>query len=358
MYNILRVNDKKFKDKGHITQAVNHNLRLHIDEHLKERIYPEKSKQNKLVFNPLGFNAINGGSDFQEKLFKHYEDLGIKAKKDNVYMLEFIISASPEFFETSTPQTIAAWEASQLEFLKEQFGDNLKLVVEHNDESTKHYHAFVSTEIKSVKKYKNQKGEFFKETWSLNAKRFDPEFLVKLHDAHAAKNDRFGLLRGVEGSTAEHVTLKDYTKRLNRVLSRNYGEMIADKLDRFFAVKSNMLGYIATDKAKKVLVPFLTELKSDLECLKFHIKDKKKRNKLLEEEAKRLKSKEKQMDKLLDDATQALKSKNLKIDDLIAENEVLKKSEVDLTEKNENLSADVVNYQNQIKALKKKLEFK
>lgn len=358
MYNILRVNENKFKTKGHITQALNHNMRIYIDEHLRERIYPEKSNHNKLVFNPLGFDAMNGGSDFQEKLFKHYDDLGIKAKSDNVLMLEFIISASPEFFEAVTPQVVAAWEKSQLEFLKEQFGDNLKLVVEHNDESTKHYHAFVSTEIKSVKKYKNQKGEFFKETWSLNAKRFDPEFLVRLHDAHAVKNDGFGLLRGVEGSTATHESLKDYTKRLKRVLSRNYGEIIAGKLDQFFAAKSNMLGYIASDKAKKVLVPFLSELKSDLDCLKFHIKDKAKRNKLLEEEAKRLKFKEKQMDQALEDATQALRSKNLKIDDLIAENKVLKQSEVDLTEMNKNLSADLVNYQNQIKILKKKLGFK
>lgn len=358
MYNILRVHDEKFKDKGHITQAVNHNMRLHIDTALKERIYSERSHLNKLVYNPLNFDVKNGGGDFQQKLFQHYENLGIKAKPDSVYMLEFMISASPEFFETSTPEVIAAWEESQLEFLKEQFGDNLKLVVEHNDESTKHYHAFVSTEVLSVKKYKNQKGEFFKETWSLNAKRFDPEFLVKLHDAHAVKNDRFGLLRGVEGSTAVHESLKGYTKRLNKVLSKDYEEQIAGKLDKFLSKKSNFWGNISVEKVKKTLVPFLNELRKDLDCLKFHIKDKAKRNKLLEEESKRLKNKEKEMDLLLDNATQALRSKNLKIDNLMAENEELNQSNNNLIEQNKILARQNVDYQNQVKQLKSKLDFK
>lgn len=354
MQNILRVHDKKFKTKGHITSAVNHNLRLHIDEHLEERIYPEKSQFNKMVFNPLNFDPSMGGGDFQHKLFKHYDELGIKTKPDSVYMLEFMVSASPEFFETATPAQIVDWEKTQLEFLKEQFGDNLKLVVEHNDETTKHFHIFVSTELKSIKKYKNQKGEFFKETWSLNAKRFNPEFLVGLHDAHAVKNDRFGLLRGVEGSTAEHVTLKGYTKRLNRALKGNYRKAIARKLDDFLSAKSSF-GFISVEKAKKILVPFLNEVKLDMECLAFHIQDKIKRNKLLEEEGKRLRNKEKEMNELLANATQALKSKNLKIEDLIAENEKLKKSNSDLSEQNKNLSVDNVNYQNRLKHLQKQV---
>jgi len=348
MWNILRVHEKKFKDKGHITQAVNHNMRLYIDDHLQERIYPEKSHLNKLVFNPLGFNAINGGSDFQQKLSKHYEDLGIKAKPDSVLMLEFIISASPEFFETSTPQVIAAWEVAQLEFLKEQFGDNLKLVVEHNDESTKHYHAFVSTELKSVKKYKNQKGEFFKETWSLNAKRFNPEFLSNLHDAHAVKNDRFGLLRGVEGSDAEHTTLKDYQKHLKTVLKPSYADGVAKKVKNFFAAKSKW-GFIRVDTATKVLNPLLNELKLGLEALKFHMADKEKRGKILEAEAERLKNKEKELNLLLDQYTKVLKEKNLQIDELTIENQQLEQSNQKLLEENKSQAVQIVGLQNKLK---------
>lgn len=361
MQNILRVHDKKFKTKGHITQAVNHNLRLHIDQSLKERIYPEKSHLNKLVFNSLGFDPTNG-SDFQEKLFKHYEDLGIKTKPDSVYMLEFMISASPEFFETATAEQVADWERTQLEFLKEQFGDNLKLVVEHNDEKSKHFHALISTEIRSEKKYRNQKGEFFKTTWSLNAKRFNPEFLKRLHDAHAAKNDRFGLLRGVEGSTATHTSLKDYTKRLKRVLSTDYDKSISRKLERFFKEKSK-LGYIKVETAKKVLLPFLKELRLDLDCLKFHIEDKTKREKILAQESERLKQKEKDMNILLDQVTGALKKKNIHIEALEKENSTLEKSNKSLVESNEKLLAtneaqavEIVDLKNQVKNLKKKLE--
>lgn len=348
MFNILRAHEKKFKDKGHITQAVNHNMRMHIDEHLKERIYPEKSHLNKLVFNSLGFDATKGGSDFQDKLFKHYEYLGIKAKPDSVFMLEFIISASPEFFETSTPQVVAAWEESQLEFLKEQFGGNLKLVVEHNDESSKHYHAFVSTELLSTKKYKNQKGEFFKETWSLNAKRFNPEFLTNLHDAHAVKNDRFGLLRGVEGSTALHTTLKDYQKHLKTVLKLSYADGVAKKVKTFFNAKSKW-GFIPVDTATKMLNPLLNELKLGLEALKFHMADKEKRGKILEAEAERLKNKEKELNLLLDKYTKVLRDKNTQIEELTTENLELEKSNQVLLEKNQSQGVQIVGYQNKLK---------
>ena len=270
-------------------------------------------------------------------------------------MLEFMVSASPEFFETATPETIADWKKTQVEFLQEQFGTNLKLVMMHVDESSPHMHIFISTELKSEKKYKNQKGEFFKTTWSLNAKRFDPEFLVGLHDAHAAKNDRFGLLRGVEGSTAEHVTMKDYTKRLNRVLKQNYSTKIAGKLDDFFAKKTNIFGNIPAETAKKVLVPFLTELKKDLECLKYHIKDKAKRNKLLEEEAKKLKGKEKQIDELLTQATAALKSKNDEIVELSAANDEWIKASFSSFMKNTKLRLENAMQQKEIIELKKKL---
>ena len=357
MQNIIRVHEKKFKSKGHITAAILHNLRIHLDHNLEERIYAEKTHLNEVVYNPMGV-SLEVGSDFQHKLFEKYDELGIKFKPDNVYMLEFMISASPEFFETSTPEQIADWHKCQLEFAKEQFGDNLKLMVLHEDESTPHYHLFVSTEAKYEKKYKNRHGTCFKTTWSLNAKRFNPEFLTSMHDAHAAKNEHLGLLRGVEGSSAEHVTLKAYTKRLKRVLGKNYIEVLAGKLDRIFQAKSPDGEFVPVETAKKVLTHFINELKLDMDCLKFHIDDRKKREKMLKVESERLKKKEAEMDALLDNYLNTLQSKNSFIDDLEAKNELLSQANEKLTTENLAQALQIVDYQNKVKALEKKLEHK
>jgi chromosome segregation ATPase len=115
------------------------------------------------------------------------------------------------------------------------------------------------------------------------------------------------------------------------------------------------LGYIAADKAKKVLVPFLTDLKQDLECLKFHIKDREKRNKLLEEEKKRLKNKEKQIDELLNQATRSLKSKNDEVAELSETTEQLIKSSFALSMKNIKMKVTNAKQEKEILALKKKL---
>lgn len=202
-FNILRTG--KIKEAINITQAIEHNLRLRSQGNINE----SKSHQNRILVNALGADLKNAG-DFQKKLFSYYDGLGIKKRADNVPMLEFLVSASPDFFKKKSPKEVDEWASHQLEFFKLKFGEQVKLAVLHLDEKTPHIHFMVSTELKSVKKYKNQKGEFFKETCSLNAKRYNPVFLKDLHSAHASHNQIFGLVRGVSGSKAKHTDLKAF----------------------------------------------------------------------------------------------------------------------------------------------------
>ena len=187
--NILRT--KKIKTRGNITQAAEHNFRLREQGNINS----EKSNQNKIFINSLGVDTSRA-SDLQEKLSVFYEGLGVKERSDNVLMMEFIISASPGFFENKTPNQVEVWAKHQVEFFEKKFPGQVKIAVLHLDEKTPHLHFMVGTEIESVKKYKNQKGEFFKKSWSLNAFRYNKQFLIDLHTEHA----KFGLKRGVKGN--------------------------------------------------------------------------------------------------------------------------------------------------------------
>jgi uncharacterized coiled-coil protein SlyX len=219
--NILRT--RKVKSRGQITAAAEHNFRTRM----QVNIDPTRTHLNQILVNTLNVDTTKA-SDLQQKLTAYYQSLDIKEKKDNVLMLEFMISASPEFFTGKSPAEVKQWAKEQVKFMQKEFGDQLKIAVLHLDEKTPHLHFMVGTEVKSVKKYKNQKGEFFKETWSLNAKRYNPIFLRDLHDRHAEhnKNAGYDLKRGVRGSMRTHTSLKEFYDLVDKALGANYDKTI------------------------------------------------------------------------------------------------------------------------------------
>ena len=109
--------------------------------------------------------------------------------------------------------------------MKNEFGDNLQVAVLHLDEKTPHLHFLLSCEEKSLKRYKNQKGEFFREEYSLNAKRWGPDFLRDLHTRHAEHNEKLGLKRGNPSSGGVHKPLKEYYKELEQLRLRMEGRV-------------------------------------------------------------------------------------------------------------------------------------
>lgn len=254
--NILRT--AKIKSRGKITEAAEHNLRLRTQHNIDR----SKSNQNLVLVNSLNVD-LKKASSLQEKLSEHYNSLEIKEKKDNVLMMEFMVSASPEFFEKMEPSKIKEWAEHQVEFFKKEFGDQVKIAVLHLDEKTPHLHFMIGTELESVKRYKNQKGEFFKKSWSLNAKRYDPQFLIELHDRHAIWNKKYKLQRGVKGSMRKNKSLKEFYKVVNDALNADYSkkiESVIDSLETSFLSKKVSIEEIR-EKFKPVINSLLKQNK-------------------------------------------------------------------------------------------------
>lgn len=283
--NILRT--EKVKSRSQITQAAEHNFRLRM----QTNIDPSRSHLNKILWNSLDVDTEKA-SDLQIKLSEFYSKLGIKEKSNNVLMMEFVVSASPEFFSGKKNSEIEEWAKHQVEFFKKEFGEQLKIAVLHLDEKTPHLHFMIGTEIKSVKKYKNQKGEFFKETWSLKADRYNPEFLVSLHDRHALWNKKYKLERGVRGSMRKHKSLKEFYEMVDRALGADYEKEINEIIDGFetgyLLNKDKVSVKEVKDKFKPVVNNLLKQTKVIREKYKFDAKELQEylismKNKLLEE---------------------------------------------------------------------------
>jgi len=200
---------KKIKTRQQINSAAEHNFRISIPHNVDGK----RSSQNQILVNSLGVEPSQISS-LQKKLTDYYDGLGVKEKKDNVLMLEFIATASPEFFEGKTQNEIKEWADHQVNFFKNEFGEQIKLAILHLDEKTPHLHFMIGTEHKTVKRYKNQKGEFFKEGYSLNAKRYNPVFFTEFQDRFAKSNEVFGLKRGKKKAYTKKTKLKDYYENL------------------------------------------------------------------------------------------------------------------------------------------------
>jgi hypothetical protein len=209
MYSILRT--VKIKDRQKISKVSEHNFRLRSQLNIDD----DRTKENVILVNKLKVD-IKVTPSLQEKLTEHYQKLGIKERADNVLMMEFVVSASPEFFEEKTDGEIKKWADHQVKYFEKEFGQNLQMGILHLDEKTPHIHFMVSTEHETVKTYKNRHGTTEKKTWSLNAKRFNPQFLTDMQSSYAMHNSIFGLKRGRK-STKEHVKLKDYYDSIKKM---------------------------------------------------------------------------------------------------------------------------------------------
>ena len=206
-YNIMRTG--KIKDRAAITSAASHNFRIRQ----QGNIDATRSALNQVLWNPMAVN-LKRADALQKAITGRYEQLGVKERKNSVLAQEFVVSASPEFFEGLPPESVDQWAKHQLKFMQNEFGDNLQIAVLHLDEKTPHLHFLLSCEEKSLKSYKNRYGTTEKETYSLNAKRWGPDFLRDLHTRHAKHNEILGLKRGKPSSDAVHKPVKEYYEEL------------------------------------------------------------------------------------------------------------------------------------------------
>ena len=218
MYNTMRT--QKLKDRKKVSAAAAHNFRLRH----QGNVDASRSQHNQVLLNSLGadLTRVDG---VQEALSAHYTAIGAKENKNSVLAQRVrYLGVSRVFRGMKRPQ-VDEWAQKQLEFMKTEFGENVKVAVLHLDEKTPHLHFLLSTEKKTLKAYKNQHVSFSRETVSLNANRWNPDFLKGLHDRHAEHNAHYGLKRGKVGSEAVHKPVKDYYRELQRLQARMEGRV-------------------------------------------------------------------------------------------------------------------------------------
>ena len=161
---------------------------------------PGKSKKNKLLFGREDYSSLAN-----QRLDDYKKSHTIR--KDAVLAIEYLLTASPEFFESGpkpeSDDRLKLWCDAQVYFIQKQQGaENVLCMYLHLDEKTPHIEAYVLPI--------DPKGK-------LNCRHFlnGPKKLSDLQTAYADHNKGFGLVRGLGGSKADHTDIKQFYAMIN-----------------------------------------------------------------------------------------------------------------------------------------------
>ena len=138
--------------------------------------------------------------NLSQSINKHLQECGIhKIRKDAVKAVEILCTASPEYFNgNEIDDKLMAFCGHAKEFINEQYGaENLISTDIHLDEKTPHIH-FVVVPI-------TKDGKLSAKTVCGNRKDYQ-----KLQDDFSEKMKDLGLQRGIKGSTAKHIEMKEF----------------------------------------------------------------------------------------------------------------------------------------------------
>ncbi len=150
----------------------------------------------------MNYTGIGTMGDVVGDVRQRVDAVTSKPRSNAVLAIEFLLTASPEWFEGKSQADVKAWARANAAWLRETFGkDNVVHLVLHQDETTPHLVAYVVPEHNG----------------RLNARAITGtgELLSDMHTSYAAAMQPFGLQRGIEGSNATHQTVKQWYGKLN-----------------------------------------------------------------------------------------------------------------------------------------------
>lgn len=208
-YAIMRMN--KLKGGSDVAKSLNHNFR----DKATPNADPERSQLN--IHMATGTDAAMG------MLRKRLNSLDRTPRKDAVTCVEYLMTASPEWFAETSEQQHQEFFNGCKEWLASKYGnENIISFSVHLDETTPHISAHV------VPITKDGRLSAFELIGSKKQMQDD-------QTSFAVKHEHLGLERGVKGSKAEHQDIKSYYAGVNRAheeeksVKERFYEAIPDK---------------------------------------------------------------------------------------------------------------------------------
>ncbi len=216
IFNIVRM--KKVKTCAHLRNVENHNKRQ--EKKLSNVDYSKTQQNVELIKKEQNFNDY-----FESLRDKHKFKVIETGKNQTVKAVEFVFSASPDFFKDKTRNEIIEYFKDNIRILKSNYykekGSIISAVI-HFDETTPHCHVVVVPLVKRKKlikrgKFKGQ--EIEKIVLSQKEILGGVRALNNLQDVFNKElnNKAWKVDRGVKTERATHTELKEFYKDIKNL---------------------------------------------------------------------------------------------------------------------------------------------
>jgi hypothetical protein len=185
------------RTKKHKSLASIRNISKHHTREIKcKTADPDKTHKN--ITYGAGSSGANVAKKVQEVISEAEKKHGRKFRSDSVKAIEYLMTASPEFWKTATKEAKAGYLKKCLKYLEQKHGAGCVVASWiHLDERSPHIHAVVVPLCNGV----------------LNAKAYlgGREACSDLQtDFYAQCGAPFGLVRGLIKSEAKHMKVADF----------------------------------------------------------------------------------------------------------------------------------------------------
>ena len=208
-----------------LAQIGSHNKREKRAYNSNPNIKLELTKNN-VELKPLAEKYVKGFYNITKDYRKEHEEKMKTERADrkktfnqmlnlsnNVVADELLFTASNDFFKNMTKENIIKWANTCMDFVYQDLGYKKEQILHatlHMDELTPHVHCVV---IPLIKKYDKRAK---KEKYTISKKHYikDKNHLSQLQDKYYERliNAGFDLERGIKGSDAEHLKIKELKK--------------------------------------------------------------------------------------------------------------------------------------------------
>lgn len=230
--------------------------------HIERAVSPANADPERTHLNKEFVEFPEGVETRTQAIQHRIENAGIKRKisHNQVRALQIMLSGTPEDMQRiQNTGKLDEWCKDNIEWLQDTFGkDNLVSAVMHMDEKTPHIHAtvvpIVTGERRKARKKSDEPTPDKPEDGKKAYRKKSPdtvrlcvddvmtrENLERFQDTYAAKMNKYGLLRGIKGSDARHITTPQYYRDLyekNEDLRESIGYLEEEKQDVYNKVRN------------------------------------------------------------------------------------------------------------------------
>lgn len=284
-YAIMRL--KKLKGFGAIAASLQHNFR----ERDTPNADPQQTSLNEHMAQKCAVEAINTIKD----------RLPTKMRVDAVKCVEYLFTASPEWFKTATASQQTTFFQKSYAWLCQKYGkENVIVATVQRDETTPHMSAFVVPRT---------------EDGRLSAKEFIGNKLKMSRDqtTFAEQVQDLGLSRGIEGSRATHTKIRQYYRRVNESSEKMPS---VDVLEPTMMARVNPRQY-GNEVAKAAIEQIASHWQTmnakarEMEVFKKQLEEKERQIQRLVEKKQQLQQSEKEIRQLMNQLIQGLNKEDI-----------------------------------------------